>query len=130
MCHIATNAQIVERALDHWNQTGEPLWDVYAGDLVYVTRPEITGEVEYRGHDGFREALADFRRVWAEMRPHVFEVNEVREDVMVVGMRWHLRGHSGVQLEVDEYFATWTRNGEIARMQQYGTREEAVAACD
>jgi hypothetical protein len=33
-----------------------------------------------------------------------------------------------VELEVDEGWATWLRNGKITRIEQHGTKQEALEA--
>jgi ketosteroid isomerase-like protein len=111
---ITSNHDTIARAFDHFRRTGEPLWDLYADDLVFVTRGEIAGPLEFHGHDGFRKALAEFAESWAEMRPELIEAEEV--------------GHGGVALDVDEGWAVWFRDGKVARMEQHGSHEAAEAS--
>jgi ketosteroid isomerase-like protein len=95
---------------------------------VFVTRGEIAGPLEFHGHDGFRKALAEFAESWAEMRPELIEAEEAGHDRMVTTIRWHLRGHGGVALDVDEGWAVWFRDGKVARMEQHASREAAEAS--
>jgi hypothetical protein len=58
---------------------------------------------------------------------------EVREfigsgDVLVALLHFHLRGHSGVELEVDQAWVYWMRGGKIRRIEQYGSKQEALEA--
>jgi hypothetical protein len=50
-------------------------------------------------------------------------------DANAVVIRAHVRGaQSGIELAVEETWATWVRDGEIARIEQYGAREDALRA--
>ena len=47
----------------------------------------------------------------------------------VVGLiRWRLRGHSGVALEVVEAWVNWFLDGKIARIEQHAAEEDAAAS--
>jgi hypothetical protein len=41
---------------------------------------------------------------------------------------FQLCGHSGVELEVDQAWAYWMREGKIRRIEQYGSKREALDA--
>lgn len=97
--------------------------------MVFVTRGELMGKTEHRGQDGIRHAMREFDEAWAEINPALTELAEVREDVLVATFRFELRAHSGVEMEVDEYWAYWFRDGKLVRIEQHGTREEALSAC-
>jgi hypothetical protein len=49
-------------------------------------------------------------------------------DAIVVMTHFHLCGHSGVELEVDQAWAYWMREGKIRRIEQYGSKREALDA--
>ena len=123
-----SNAETLRLALERFSLTEPPL-DLYADDLVFVTREELTGRVEFHGHDGFRRALGEYSESWADARPELLGTEVIADDVLVAGIRWHVRGHSGIELSVDESWAVWMRDGLIARTHQFGSREEALAAC-
>jgi ketosteroid isomerase-like protein len=67
------------------------------------------------------------REVWADLRGEISEVIEA-DDAVVSVIRWRVRGHSGVELEVVEGWATWIRDGKITRIEQHGSKEEALEA--
>ena len=104
-------------------------WEPYTPDVTFVTRGELDGRQTLRGHDGLRRGLALFRSVWGQgMRFSLLEVVGEGETLVVV-VRIRLRGtSSGVEVEVEESWATWFRAGLIARLEQYGTRAEAIQA--
>jgi hypothetical protein len=43
-------------------------------------------------------------------------------------IQWRLRGHSGVELETLEGWATWVRDGKITRIEQHADKQEALDA--
>ena len=53
-------------------------------------------------------------------------LTRLNETVSVI--RWHLRAQSGVQLDEVEDWVTWIRDGKIARIEVYGSKEEALEA--
>jgi ketosteroid isomerase-like protein len=96
--------------------------------MVFVARGELVGRTEYHGFDGVRAAMAEVSESWAELKPRVKDVLEVGDDRCLITQGFHLRSHSGVELEVDEFWAVWMRDGQFARIEQHGGREEALAA--
>jgi hypothetical protein len=43
-------------------------------------------------------------------------------------IRWHLRGRSGVELDEVEGWVTCIRDGKITRIEQHGSKVEALEA--
>ncbi len=96
---------------------------------MFVSRGELVGHTEYHGRDGIRRAMDEVLESWAEIKPAAREVTAVDEDVLVATIRFQLRSHNEVELEIDEYWAYWMRDGRLARIEQHGTLEEALSAC-
>jgi hypothetical protein len=119
---------LIERAFAQFRETGDFPLEMYAEDLVFVTRPELTGGTEWRGQDGLLNAMRDVGESWAELKPYLSRLDELDDERMVMAIHFELRGHSGIELEVDEWWALWMRDGLFARMEQYGTAEEARSA--
>ena len=67
------------------------------------------------------------REAWAEIRGETLETVEAGDAVVSV-IRWQVRGHGGVELEVVEGWANWIRHGRITRIEQYGSKAEALEA--
>jgi ketosteroid isomerase-like protein len=122
-----TNEAIFRKALEHLNETGEPDFDLYASDVVWLTRPDGPAHNEYVGHDGLREGNRSLRGVWAEIRGELLETTS-QGDAVIGVIQWQLRSHQGVELEVVEAWVDWFRDGRIARVEQHGTEAEALAA--
>jgi ketosteroid isomerase-like protein len=120
------NIAIVRQALCHLNEAGEPDWELYDPE-VWTTRPDGPAHITYRGLDGLRRGLQSMRSVWAEFKAEIEEVT-ASEDRVVSVIRWHLRAKSGVELEEVEGWASWLRDGKITRIEQHGSKEEALSA--
>jgi ketosteroid isomerase-like protein len=121
------NLKIVRRAISYLSENGEPDWDLYDADLVWTTRVDGPAHFTYRGLDGLRRGNESLRTAWAEIRGKIVEITGSGDRVVSV-IRWQLRGHSGVELEAVEGWATWLCNGRITRIEQHGTKEEALEA--
>jgi ketosteroid isomerase-like protein len=121
------NVEIIRRAIRHLNETGEPEWDLYDPDLVWTSRPDGPAHFTYRGVDGLRRGAASMQSVWAKITGEIEEVID-SEDCVVSVIRWRLRSKSGVELEEVEGWVTWLREGKIARIEQHGSKEEALDA--
>ena len=120
------NEQVVRRYLDHFNATGEPLWDLPDPEIVFVTRSDL-GHSTYQGVEGIERATKSFREVWGDsIRLEVLEVFG-EDSPLVAVMRFDVRGvASGAELEVDEGWAFWMRDGRFMRIEQHGSRERAL----
>jgi ketosteroid isomerase-like protein len=80
-----------------------------------------------RGLEGLRRGNESLRTVWAEITGEIEEVTASGDRVVSV-IRWRLRGHSGVELEEVEGWATWVRDGRITRIEQHGSKKAALEA--
>jgi ketosteroid isomerase-like protein len=119
--------EIVRRAISHLNEPGEPEWSLYDSDLVWTTRADGPATTTYRGLDGLRRGSASLREVWADVKAEILELVEVGDAIVSV-LQWSLRAQSGVELEAEEAWVTWFRDGKIARIEQHGTKDEALEA--
>jgi ketosteroid isomerase-like protein len=124
---MSQNAEILRRAIDHVNRTGEPDWDLYDPELVWTMRPDGPAHGIYHGLEGLREGIESLRGVWNQMLMEIVEVIESGDAVVVV-LREHLRANSGVELEVTEGWANWIRDGKLVRIEQHRNKEEALKA--
>jgi uncharacterized protein len=120
------NEQVVREAIEAWN----------AGDRervlewldpeaeIRTMRAELEGR-PYRGHDGFRKALADFDEDWDYTR---FDVRDTRSSGPFVVIRCNLRSRaktSGIELDVPLGWVWEFRDGWIVRMQSYSEPDDA-----
>jgi hypothetical protein len=90
-------------------------------------RAELEG-THYRGHDGYRQVLADFEGDWDELRLPPEEIREVGDQVLVTG-RMRAKGKkSGVELDVPMAMLYTLRDGKIVRLQSFSDPEEGLRA--
>jgi ketosteroid isomerase-like protein len=120
------NVEIVRQAISHLNESGEPDWNLYDADLIWTTRGDV-GHNTYRGVEGLRRGTASLREVWNDFNAEILEVIDT-EDAVVSVLRWRLRAQSGVELEAVEGWTTWIRGGKITRIEQHGSKAEALEA--
>jgi ketosteroid isomerase-like protein len=121
------NVETVRHAVRHLSDKGEPDWSLYDPELVWATRRDGPVHNTYRGLDGLRRGIASMRDVWAEFSGAVVDTAD-HGDVVICVIRWQLRARSGVELEVEEGWATWFRDHKITRIEQHGSKQEALAA--
>src|SRR3954453_17931979 len=122
------NVEVVRRVIEHVNDTGEagPL-ELYDPKVTFTTRGDIGGSDTFTGHAGLVRAVEMFGEAWAQTKARVIDVIE-GDDVVVAVVSIELRSHAGVDLEVEEAWAYWLRDGKLVRIEQHGTREQAVDA--
>jgi hypothetical protein len=114
------NVEIVRRAIDQLNETGEPEWSLYTSNLVWTTRADGPTTTTYRGIDGLRRGTASLREVWAEIKAEILELIEV-DDTIVSVLRWSLRAQSGVEAsnstgpsrKPSKPWGCWSSRGEV-----------------
>jgi ketosteroid isomerase-like protein len=121
------NVEIIRRAIDQLNETGDPDWDLYDPELVWTMRPDGPAHITRHGLQGLREGIESLREVWSEIRLEIVEVIESGEIVVVV-LSERLRAQSGVELEAVEAWANWFRDGKLVRIEQHGSKQEALEA--
>ncbi len=121
------NVEVVRGAIEYFAETGDVASECYDPKVEFTTRSDGPGQSTYHGVEGLRRSVESFREAWAIS---TFEAQEFIEtgEAIVVPLLFHLRAQSGVELEVEEAWAYWVRNGRIWRIQQHATKQEALEA--
>jgi ketosteroid isomerase-like protein len=120
------NVEVVRRAIEGLNDWKlDP--ECFDPDVEYATQPDAPMLRTYHGMAGLERSQQSVKEAWKSIRAEPREFIE-GEDVVVAVTHFKLHGHSGVELEVDQGWAYWMRDGKIRRMEQYGTREQALEA--
>jgi ketosteroid isomerase-like protein len=96
-------------------------------EVEYTTQPDAPMHTTYRGLDGLNRSLQSLKEAWDRIETEA-RVFIGTGDVIVALLHFQLRGHSGVELEVDQAWAYWMREGKIRRIEQYGSKREALEA--
>jgi ketosteroid isomerase-like protein len=122
------NVEILRRAVDHLNETGDPDWSLYDPEVRFTTRGDIESRTTFTGHEGVRQAMSGFAGVWESVR---WELREVlgTGDPFVAAIHFHLQGKgSGIAVETDEAWAIWMRDGKFTRIEQHPNKRDALEA--
>ena len=122
------NAEVVRRVIAHVSETGEagPL-ELYDPSVTFTTRGDLGGAETFTGHQGMSDAVERFAEVWDRTEAHIVELTE-GDDVVVAVVRIELRSRAGVDVEVEEAWAYWLREGRLVRIEQHGSTEAALEA--
>ena len=120
--------EVVRRVIAFLNETGEagPL-ELYDPGVTLTTRGDVGGPETFAGHQGMADAVEWFADAWERTEAHIEELIEVG-GVVVAVVRIKLRSREGVDLEVEEGWAYWLRGGKLVRIEQHGSKEEALEA--
>ena len=121
------NVEIVRRSIDYLSATGDLAEACYDPEVEYKMQPDAPWRTTYHGLVGLRRSLESVREVWASIKIEPREFIETDEAIVAV-QNFHLRAHSGVELEVEQAWAYWMQDGKIRRIEQYGTKAEALEA--
>jgi ketosteroid isomerase-like protein len=123
--------EVVKRALAAWNeawrrQDFELAPGLVHPDLVIDTSDNVFNPDLYRGAGGLDRLLRDSAEVWEDFRMEPEEWAVAGDDV-VVTLHTHARGRgSGVEVE-DRITQVWTvREGRVAAVKVFYSREEAL----
>ena len=120
--------ETVQRYLDHWNETGEPLWAEIDPEAVFVIDPGAFVAGAYRGHEGIRDLLQLTAEVFDQFRYEVDDLVDAGDSVLVLG-RIRVRGvQSGATGAQHGAILFQLRDGLIVGYRSYLDRQEALAA--
>jgi ketosteroid isomerase-like protein len=106
---------------------GDPVWDRLEADIE-VHDHDIMDAREYRGHDGFASWLDNWGAAWTNfsMAPEQF-LDAGDHVVMVFRMKAIGRG-SGIAVERQDAMVYSVRDGKIARVDYYNSKQQALDA--
>jgi ketosteroid isomerase-like protein len=98
-------------------------------DVVIVQPPEVPDAKSYRGAEAIAEMIDDWPKQWEDFRLEVTEIIDVRDDLLISGTRHTGRGRtSGVELDFEVFYVGHLRDGKLARMEMFLSREQALRA--
>ena len=103
--------------------------DKTAPDVVIVQPPEVPDFKTYEGPTAIADALADWPTQWEDFRMDLLEIIDVGDDVYVTATRHRGRGReSGIEMDFEVFYVSRSRDGKLARMEMFFSREQALAA--
>jgi ketosteroid isomerase-like protein len=96
-------------------------------DVVATIPVGLANAGVYRGHEGFRRMMDDWRDAWVEFRVEA-EEPFLAGDAIVVPVRHAGRGRgSGIEISMDVFHVAHFRDNRVASWRLCGSREEALA---
>jgi ketosteroid isomerase-like protein len=125
------NVEVVRAGFEASQRGGvDALLEFLAPEIEWEVRSDLPDTQVYRGHDGVRQLASRFSEVMDETWYRPEEFIAVGEHAVVVPLRWGGRG-TGSGLRFEERRETWVftvRGRKIARVREFATRQEALAA--
>jgi ketosteroid isomerase-like protein len=123
-----SNMEIVQRFVDHWNETGDYPWDLIDPDAVFVIDPGSFVAGTYRGHDGIRTLIRLTAEIFDQFRYEVDELVDLGESILVLGRIRARGGQSGATGTQPGAFVIRVRDAMIVSYRSYLSREAALEA--
>jgi ketosteroid isomerase-like protein len=121
------NVEVIRSTIESLNEGWVLASECFDPEVEYTTQPDAPMHTTYKGLDGLNRSLQSLKEVWDRIETEAREFIGT-DDVIVALLHFQLRGHSGVELEVDQAWAYWMREGKIRRIEQYGSKREALKA--
>jgi uncharacterized protein len=121
--------EVVRRAYDAFaGGDVERLRTFLAPDIEWRTTPEVPFLGTYEGLDEFLQGMDDWTSSFDEVTTEVQEMIDTGENV-IVHHRMRGRGRdSGVEVDLAIFQVVAVRDGQLVRMHDYATRDDALAA--
>lgn len=127
------NVEVVRRVYEAaGSRDAATVLSLYDSDVeLDNTRLEIADDAGgiYRGHDGLREFFRDWHQAWENVEYDYDELIDAGDDKVVAVVTRRARGRSsGAAVELHAALVWTLRNGRVARVVWFRTRQEALAA--
>jgi ketosteroid isomerase-like protein len=104
------------------------LWASLTADFELHGRPDVPDAQVYRGREASKEFWRMLQDVWAELRWEPLEFHDLGGAVVVETRIVAVGRGSDVPIEAAETDVFWFRDGQIARVQGFATKNEALEA--
>lgn len=125
------NLRVVQAAFEAYFRDDERgLLDLVAPDVLITQFPEQVDVRDYRGHEGFRQVMADWTGSWDDWSIEILSAREVGDLVLATARQRGTGRGSGAPMQADATFVFTVRNGLITRWQMFSSEEEAVEAAE
>ena len=119
---------IVRRAYEAFGRGDmDALMALLHPDIEWRTTDAVPFEGTYRGIDEFLRGMSEWTEPFDDLTTAVEEMTDVGEQVLV---RHRMRGRgrdSGAEVDLVLWQLVSVRDGQLVRMHDYNTREEALA---
>ena len=128
------NVEIVRRSFEAFARGDlETAFSYHHPDTEWCTARDEPDQQTYRGIEGLRRFASVIAEPWADRFDWTVSADDFIDRGDWVIVPWHglLHGRgSGIEVEISETYAVLLRDGKIARVDEYRTRGEALAALE
>jgi hypothetical protein len=97
-------------------------------DFVTVMVSESAGAQEFRGIEGFKEALSDWISPYASFQLEIDDVVVADDKLVFLARQVATTKHGGVEVETESASVWWVENGLIAQAGFYLDRQAGLQA--
>lgn len=96
-------------------------------DVEIVQPAEVPDSKTYRGHQGMRDAFADWPAQWDEFRVELLETIEMDDERVLSLSRHHMRAR-GLEMDTEVANVLTFRDGKLLRWEMFFGRDQALEA--
>jgi uncharacterized protein len=124
------DVELVRRALEAFNEGDtERVLELMDPEVELVTVRAVLEGISYRGHEGFRQFVADMADDWEDYHPSSERCRDLGDGRVLVVGRFHARGKaSGMDVETPGAWVTEVRDGKIVHVRFYADEAAALDA--
>jgi ketosteroid isomerase-like protein len=126
------NLELTRRGFEAYNAGDyEGVVALLHPDVELYADDELLNGGSFHGHDGFMQWSAEWLEAWDEFRIEARSIEALGENAILVDTHQIARGAgSGIDVEMDVYWAFEARDGKLRRMHLYAARESALDAIE
>jgi ketosteroid isomerase-like protein len=122
------NAEILRRAFEHFNRTGEPDPGFFADDAVMDNSEGVIDPGVHRGPEAISEYAKSLGDIWTRQRVEPDEFIPVGADRVVVPVRIVSTGRDGIEVVARTASLFTLRAGKVIHWKTFQTKAEALKA--
>jgi ketosteroid isomerase-like protein len=121
------NVEVIRRGYEHFEATGEPIWDDFA-ETLEIRDHQSPDQGYYVGHAGWKRWIDDWSAAWSEWSVEVEDIVEAGDSVLVL-IHHTARGSStGLDMDSHDGILYGFRDGKVVTIDYYTGREHALEA--
>ena len=123
------NLEVAQAGYDAFQRSDvQTVLDLTDPDVEIYLPPTLPNSGTFKGHEGYLTWLGRWLEAWDDFRIEVIEMQPVGERHVVTTIHQSGTGReSGIAVEMDVAYMLDIRDGKVAGLQMYMSREEAVA---
>jgi len=126
------NIELTRRGFDAYNSGDyESVSALLRPDVELGADHELLNSGTFTGHEGFMQWSAEWLEAWEEFRVDANAVETIGDHFVLVDSHQVARGvGSGIDVEMDVFWAFETEGGKLRRMHLYASRARALEAIE